>query len=155
MPFDFCERRLTGEQQQLDAEFLVPTVIDMSNGSTGYVSEEAYWADLEGKLWIDGSAPAWIDPNTTGMLNSEELVRVIRTPLGYLLDVSHFGYIGNGAETNQVVRQAALDTNVNIEAVPIIGWISNPAELELVSEILLEQFNIILEQSYLEPVEKP
>lgn len=154
MPFDFFEGRLTPDHQKIDPVYLAPRLEEMTDGSFGYITVQSYWVDREGFLWVEADTPVMHDAETFALADDDEFVRVIKTPAGYVLDMSHMNLGVNGTEMHKIARQPALDTNVEVVPVPVVDWISSPEELQLAAGILRTQFSIELPESLLERVDE-
>jgi hypothetical protein len=151
MGIDYEKGRFTAENYEVLPAQAEPLIRDMQPGEISYVDIDHYWTDYDRRVWVNGNSEQYTLDEIKEHSCPEDFARIICTHDGFVLDFSHFDR--RDWSTNKILR---LEPNERFEEeifepIPMVYFITNKDELEVVSRIM-ETYNIILDGSELEDV---
>lgn len=142
MAFELLRGKLTPEPETIPKHEVMPVLRELAVGDVHFIHQSELLVDQGGslQLCLDAALPEY------GPDELSELYRVVRTPIGFVLDRSHSYMERSNPEALFGVYRTETwaDPGNSAEVVPVIGLINTPAEFKIAAGILKEQFDIEL-----------
>jgi hypothetical protein len=159
---------LTSEQARLGEIFLVKDVLSMRHGDERYISDDDWWVDRDGLVWVNGNAPAYEENDLDELYETTcSMARVIYIDTGtspedavagWVIDSSHkklietFSMPGTNAKKPDnnamvyrhkpvLVRPEGSSTN-EVTALPVIAVGYDVVSMDAIYDVLQRQFDL-------------
>lgn len=155
MTIDWVEGRIDGAQANMDPVYVHETISTMKHGAIAYIETEAFWADHAENnhaLWVDGNSPRYEESDVPKLaIDISDFVRCIRIKTedvdGFVIDASSLNFVPNGTIEEKVLPRSGPcidDPGHTPLRLPVVAWVGNTMELEMLTGIIKKQFNIEL-----------
>lgn len=141
---------ISGEQHIFKDEHVHPLVEQLSDIAVAYVDVSDIGVTPDRRAWVSLLGTAYPEEDVAKVKESLDLCRVIKTPKGFILDVS----AGDFTLTEEPDEfKFAPDRLIDIESdewEPVIGLITTDEERTKIEGILFDQFSFMVGTSVLE-----
>ena len=156
MSIDWEKGEINEEPHEVRSEQVSPLVASLAIGGVAYVGPDALNADAKHKLWLNPDRTTVSAAQAAQQLEDTELCRIIRTPEGFVVDVSVGGFELN-AHSQQGIGISGDDMFNHADEgwYPVIGLIETESQRESADEILFTHYGIMLGESALQLEAEP